>query len=192
LAIIKKHMNKILSIFILFLSIPLNSLGQNTEFIAMEYVGAIGNRIIKVWLTDEKIFAAKVKGLTSETTVSPALNESALVVNYENRSNPNSYVNKQKESIYNAVNFNKITPSEFLNLDKNNFVIKKKDIAEFYHNSKKKWGMGGYPHNGRIFVISTPTEFNRKKKREFILVGNQDEKPILEWLKNSKELDNKH
>ena len=158
---------------------------QKREFVAMEYVGGISNRIIKVWVTDDMIFAAKIKGVTSETTVSPVLNESELVVNHENRSNPDSYVNKREASAYDDLDFNQLTPEEFLEIDKKNFVIRKDDIIKFYHNPKRKVGMGGYPHNGRIFVISTPTEFNKKQKREFILIGDQDEKPILEWLRNS-------
>lgn len=43
--------------------------------------------------------------------------------------------------------------------------------------------MGGYPHNGRIIIVSSPSEFNSKKKREFILVGTQDERLILNWIK---------
>jgi len=33
------------------------------KFYSMEYVNIIGNRILKVWVTSEYIYAAKVKGL---------------------------------------------------------------------------------------------------------------------------------
>jgi len=33
------------------------------KFYAMEYVNIIGNRILKVWVTSEYIYAVKVKGL---------------------------------------------------------------------------------------------------------------------------------
>lgn len=173
-------MKTLLTIIIWLLCV--NCIAQTEEFTAMEYVGGIGNRILKVWVTDSLIFAAKVKGLTSETTFSP-LDNTELVVSNEKRHDHESYVNKEKSSIYSDIDFSSITPKKFLEIDSKNFVIRKIDIIDFYHNPKKKWGMGGYPHNGRIFIISNPTEYNSKKTREFILIGSQDEKPILEWIK---------
>lgn len=167
---------------ILICLLSFDNIAQTREFTAMEYVGGIGNRILKVWITDSLVFAAKVKGLTSETTFSP-LDNTQLVVSKDIRNNSDSYVDEEKSFKYNHIDFSSITPKEFLEIDNKNFVIRKRDILEFYHSSKKKWGMGGYPHNGRIFIISTPNEFNSKKTREFILIGDQDEKPILEWIK---------
>ncbi|MFD2034021.1 hypothetical protein ACFSKL_04420 [Belliella marina] len=174
-------MNKILGTIIICL-LSFDSVAQTKEFTAMEYVGGIGNRILKVWVTDSLIFAAKVKGLTSVTTYSP-LDNTQLVVSPEKRNNPDFYVDEEKSILYSHIDFSSITPKKFLEIDNKNFVIRKIDILESYHKSKKKWGMGGYTHNGRIFVISTPNEFNSKKKRELILIGDQDEKPILEWIK---------
>jgi hypothetical protein len=167
----------------ILLSLIVNNIfGQKKEFIAMEYVGGIGNRILKVRITDSLIFAAKVKGLTSETTPYSFINDTELVIPNEVRDNPNVYVQGKKELLYLDIDFDKITPEEFLRINSSNFVIRKRDISSFYHNPKKKWGMGNYPHNGRIFIVSTPSRFNKKEKREFILVGEQDEKPILEWI----------
>jgi hypothetical protein len=174
-------MTKLLTTSILFL-ILIDTAGQTREFTAMEYVGGIGNRILKVWITDSLIFAAKVKGLTSETTFSPIDNTELVVPNHK-RDDPNSYVNKERILSYRDIVFSTITPKTFLEIDSKNFVIRKIDIIKAYHNPKKKWGMGGYPHNGRIIVVSSPSEFNSKKKREFILIGAQDERPILNWIK---------
>lgn len=169
----------------ILLSFLLNKIfAQEREFIAMEYVGGIGNRILKVRITDSLIFAAKVKGLTSETTPYWFINNTELVIPDDVRDNPNAYVQSKKEVLYFDIDFGKITPTEFLKINQNNFVIRKSDLIKFYHNPKKKWGMGSYPHNGRIFIISRRSKFNEKEKRELILVGEQDEKAILEWIAN--------
>ncbi len=174
-------MMKFLTTSIIFLMF-IDSVGQTREFTAMEYVGGIGNRILKVWVTDSLIFAAKVKGMTSETTFSQIDNTELVIPRYK-RDDPNSYINEKRILSYHDIDFSKLTPKVFLEIDSKNFVIRKIDIKEAYHNPKKKWGMGRYPHNGRIVIVSIPSEFNRKKTREFILVGNQDERPILNWIK---------
>lgn len=174
-------MLKILATSIIFF-ILVEAAAQTNEFIAMEYVGGIGNRILKVWVTDSLIFAAKVKGYTVESLFNTDRNPE-LVIPYSKRNDPNSYVNKKKAQPYDSVDFSTITPRRFCEMDIENFVICKIDIIKVYHNPKKKWGMGRYPHNGRIIIVSSPGEFNNKKEREFILIGAQDEKPILNWIK---------
>ncbi len=71
----------------------------------------------------------------------------------------------------------------FLNADKDNFIIQKADIKRIYHNPKKKWGMGYYPHAGRIEIETTKTAENRKGDRELILVGDQNPDSVLTMLK---------
>lgn len=169
------------------LLVGLNSEAQKCKFIAMEYVGGISNRILKVWVTDSLIFAAKVKGPTSESTNIPSLvntllSETGMAIDPSDRSNPEAYVNQDKAKKYIDVDFNKITPDEFLKISSNGFVIARKDIIKFYHNPKKKWGMGRYPHNGRLFIESKKSRHNSKEEREFILIGDQDEIPILDCL----------
>jgi hypothetical protein len=80
------------------------SVAQTKEFTAMEYVGGIGNRILKVWITDSLVFAAKVKGLPSVTT-DPPLDNTQLVVSPENRNNTDFYVDEEKSNRYSQIDF---------------------------------------------------------------------------------------
>ena len=119
--------------------------------------------------------------MTSTTTFTP-LDDTDLVISEANRYDPNSYANQDKVLTYGEIDFTSILPVEFLSINKNNFVIRKADIIEVYHNPKNKWGMGPYPHNGRVIIISKTSDFNSKQKRELILVGDQAEGPILDWI----------
>jgi len=157
-------------------------IGQETEvFYSMEYVNTFGNRILKVWITDKYIFAAKVKGLTS---MGPAKGTSdKLVIPKDKRHDPKEYALLNEESKYTTINFNNIAPERFININPDNFVIARNKITTIEFINKKKWGMGNYPHNGRIKISSAKDEFNSKRKREFILIGDQDEEKILNSLK---------
>ena len=148
-------------------------------FYAMEYVNIIGNRILKVWITSERIFAAKVKGMTSETTRYSFINNTSLVVDRRKRNSPQEYANQTEEARYSEVDFNSINSIEFLEMNKGNFIITKTNIEDSYHNPAKKWGMGRYPHNGRIILRLKKESSNNKTKREFILIGKQNKNRIL-------------
>lgn len=152
-----------------------------TFFYAMEYINLFGNRILKVWITPNYIFAAKVKGLTSEITGYAFIDEN-FVVDPVFRENPKAYVNPKEENKYHSFFFDKLTPKQFMKLGVENFVLTKKSVSNISFTPKKKWGMGNYPHQGRIFIETSKEEFNKKKKREFIIIGNQDVERIMKAL----------
>lgn len=163
----------------------LQAFPQAKEFIAMEYVGGIGNRMLKVWVTDSFIFAAKVKGLSYSPIYKPA--DYDLTKTKELHYDPIDNINIKMSEKYDGLDFSNASPAEFLEIDEKNFAIAKVDIVDAWYNSRKKWGMGGYPHKGRIFIVSHPADYNSKRKREFILVGDQDGSAIMEWILSKRQ-----
>ena len=57
-----------------------------------------------------------------------------------------------------------------------NFALSHADITSVIFNPKKKWGMGPYPHDGRV-IVETST-----RRREFIILGKQSGREIAERL----------
>lgn len=51
------------------------------------------------------------------------------------------------------------------------------------HDPTKKWGMGYYPHTGKIEIEAIKTPMNRKGNKELILVGDQHPDHVLSLIK---------
>jgi hypothetical protein len=79
--------------------------------------------------------------------------------------NPYSYI---KSKYIAGVNECELLDGSILAQHKSNFVIKRANIKNAYHDPKKKWGMGYYPHDGKVYIET----FDGRKK-EFIILGNQ-------------------
>ncbi|WP_374950638.1 hypothetical protein [Mucilaginibacter sp.] len=142
-------------------------------FIAMQYKG-MSNCIYKVFVTDSTVMAAKVNGYIGVS--SPFKIGTTVPANVMH--DPEAYINRSLSSKYDSLlNDNQ----KFVKADKQNFIIRKEDIKRVYHNPEKKWGMGYYPHNGRIEIQTTKKVkgLNSETEREFILIGDQDPKTIL-------------
>jgi hypothetical protein len=73
--------------------------------------------------------------------------------------------------------YHDIDGNEILNVSGSNFKILQSDVLEVQQTNKKKWGMGSYPHDGRVFVKT-----KHQGQREFIILGNQSSKDITDWL----------
>ena len=63
--------------------------------------------------------------------------------------------------------------------NKANFRINISEINHIYYDPKKKWGMGNYPHDGKIYIET----FNGKRK-ELIILGGQSGQGIVDWITN--------
>ena len=140
------------------------------HFIAMEYKG-MSNCIYKVYVTDSLILGAKVNGYI---TVQPNYGIGKSIPK-DRMHDPEAYVDQTMDK-YDPVLSDH---AAFLSMDKENFILRKTDIRGIYHNPKKKWGMGYYPHAGRIEIETIKTPENRKGDRELILVGDQDPDQVL-------------
>ncbi|HEY2349402.1 MAG TPA: hypothetical protein VGH64_10310 [Puia sp.] len=140
-------------------------------FIAMEYKGML-NCIYKIYITDSLVLGAKVNGYI---TVQPNFGLGTSIP-FKVMHDPEAYVNKKKDEKYeNLLN----DPDAFLKTDKQNFIIRISDIKQVYHDPTPKWGMGYYPHTGKIMVEASKTTQNAKAEREFILVGDQNPSKVL-------------
>jgi len=168
-------------------------LEPKNNFVAMEYYWLIMNRTFLVLLTDDyligvqgngaiaveggkDIFASvNVKGINISVPISinyakPYINK--LVVRGD-LSNPYSYL---KAKYLEDIEDEDLMGDTFLKI-KANFRINKREIKNVYHDSKKKWGMGYYPHDGKIYIET----FDNKKK-ELIILGNQPGQEIVNWI----------
>lgn len=170
-------MKLLLLFFLVTKPIIINDIRVNEppHFIAMEYKG-FSNCIYKVYITDSLIMCAKVNGYI---TVEPNFGIGTTIPK-TSMHNPEAYVDSTMAAKYPDL------PSDipgFLKANNQNFIIRKKDIADITFNPQKKWGMGYYPHNGRVIVKVKEKVYNNKTEREFILIGDQNPEEVLTMLK---------
>jgi hypothetical protein len=156
---------------------------KGNHFVAMEYYGLILNRTFVVLLNQNGLTGLKVNGLVSVQGGDPITFAitSLMSVNGDT-SNPYSYI---KASYLKKLENLDLTSREILDVSSCNFNLSSRDIEEVTFTTKKKWGMGPYPHDGRVFV-----KLRSGKKREFIILGNQSAEDITNWI-NKKTFANK-
>ena len=88
--------------------------------------------------------------------------------------NPYSYL--KNKYLFEIESYNLLYESILL-ANKINFRINRNDIKNVYYDARKKWGMGYYPHDGKVYV-----ETKDNKKREFIILGEQSGQNIADWI----------
>jgi hypothetical protein len=140
---------------------------SNNHFVAMEYYRLILNRTFVVLITGEYLIGVQANGLVSiETNHDPLLNATigSLAIRGD-LTNPYSYI---KSKYFRKIENEDLTGPGLLSRNKINFRINRKEIKRVDYDSSKKWGMGYYPHDGKVYV-----ETFDGKKREFIILGNQ-------------------
>jgi hypothetical protein len=140
-------------------------LKEGNYFIAMEYYFGILNRTFLILLTDSFLLGLKVNGVVG-TGLPGDLNDR---FSYTNDSYVDAFLD---EDIYGA---------SILSVNKANFKINKTDIIEVNYDPRKKWGMGPYPHDGKIYIKT-----NDEKTREFIILGDQSGDEIKNLILGTK------
>jgi hypothetical protein len=133
-------------------------------FVAMQYYGGILNRTYLVFVTDELVCGAKVKGVIG----APAAPDARW-------KNPLFYVSPTLAGEYAAMD---VTSAGFLRRSRANFRIARGDIVDATFSEKPKWGMGSVPSSGRIFL-----RYKNGKTTELILLGTQDGNAIRDRLR---------
>jgi hypothetical protein len=131
------------------------AVGTAPWFAAMEYYALILNRTYKVFVTDQMLCGAKVRGLVSNPSVVPP-----------EMFDQKFWVRTQAAQIYDSFD---VTSEKFLQANSANFQIKWNEIAETDYLSGKKWGMGNVPHSGRLTL-----QLQSGHQRELILLGKQN------------------
>lgn len=127
------------------------------SFIAMEYYGLILNRTFEIHACYDGLAGIKVAGVIAAL---PQYTQSEY-------QDPKAFVSRQSQKKYSGI---EVCSNEVLKVDSSNFKLPFDDIASVEFIAKKKWGMGPVPHTGVLNIKLRTTN----KKREFILLGNQD------------------
>lgn len=153
-------------------------LTHDNHFVGMEYYFVILNRTFLVIKTDGYLVGILGNGMVSVEGGKDILTReitSNMAIKGD-LSNPYSYLkNKYLDKIANL----NLTNGSIIEENKSNFLIKLADIKSVVYNPSKKFGMGPYPHDGRVTI-----ETNDNKKREFIILGNQSGESIANFIRN--------
>lgn len=150
-------------------------LKEGNHFVAMEYYRLISNRTFLVLIGDEHLYGILGNGLISVKWISERDKKLAnATVVQNNLDNPYAYLNKD---FWNHIQEDPVNWSNLLDYHKSNFKIRLDSITAVTYNSKKKWGMSYYPHDGKVYV-----HYDQKKKKEFIILGNQSGEQIKNWI----------
>lgn len=151
-------------------------LTDNNHFVAMEYYYLILNRTFLVIKTKGYLIGIQGNGLVSVEGGKDILTRqitTSMAIKGD-LTNPYSYLkNKYLEKI---ADLNLIDGS-IIEANKTNFLIETSDIKSSVYNPSKKFGMGPYPHDGRVTI-----ETYNNIKREFIILGNQSGENIANFI----------
>jgi len=142
----------------------------------MEYYYLILNRTYLVIKERGYLIGIQGNGIVSAQGGGDLLTEivtSSLSINGD-LANPYSYLkNKYLQKIADL----NLLDGSIVAANSTNFLIRTIDIKSVVYNRKKKWGMGDYPHDGRVTV-----ETYDNRKREFIILGAQSGKDIAGFI----------
>lgn len=151
-------------------------LDDNNHFVAMQYYGVILNRTYLVLLTKELIIGIKVNGLigveSGGNVIAREISKTMTVKG--DLQNPYSYM---KSKYLDKVQDCELLDRSILDQDKANFIIQRMDISNAYYDPGKKWGMGYYPHDGKVYIVTRDG-----KKKELIILGHQSGEKIATLL----------
>lgn len=132
-------------------------------FVAMQYYFGILNRTYLVFVTDNLLCGAKVKGAIPAPRAPDARWQ-----------NPLFYVSPDLADRYTSMD---LAAEDFLSACRENFRIVRNEIRDVEFSQKPKWGMATVPYSGRIFL-----RLKNGRSIELILLGTQDGARIRERL----------
>jgi hypothetical protein len=148
---------------------------STNHFVAMEYYAFVLNRTYLVLLTKDYLIGLKVNGLvgveSNDGIISKWLSSKIAV-----KGDLNNYWNYVQPKLLKSYNDVNLLDGSILKVNRANFMLKKNDIAAVNYDSSKKWGMGYYPHDGKVFIKT------KSKTKEFIILGEQSCKKITDMI----------
>lgn len=147
---------------------------DENHFVAMEYYRLILNRTFMIVLTREKIIGIKVNGLVGVKTGNPTYDILHLHIDGDLQ-NPHAYINPKYIKRMSDID---LLSGDLTKVDRANFVINRSDVTAVEYDKSKKWGMGYYPHDGKVYVTQRD-----RSKREFIILGSQSGAAVRDRLK---------
>ncbi|MEO5980021.1 MAG: hypothetical protein ABIS36_09700 [Chryseolinea sp.] len=145
----------------------------DNHFVAMEYHLLILNRTFLILITDHELIGIKVHGPIGVESSDALANLLPLTVDGDLQ-NPYSYISPKYIDRIKDID---LKSNDFLKADISNFRINKSDIVDTSYDKNEKWGMGYYPHDGKVYVRTKDN-----KKREFIILGSQSGQEIKNRL----------
>ncbi len=145
----------------------------DNHFVAMEYYWLILNRTFLILITDNDLIGIKVHGLIGVESHDPLVNSLPLAIDGDLQ-NPYSYISMK---YIDRIKDTDLRSSDFLKLDSSNFRMNRSDIIETTYDKQKKWGMGYYPHDGKVYIKTRDN-----MRREFIILGSQSGQAIKNAL----------
>lgn len=148
---------------------------EGNHFVTMEYYALILNRTLLVLLTETYLVGVVANGLVGVRSGADPLTAiiTAKLSIHGDLDNPLSYLN---EKYLNRAKDLDLYGINLLRMNRANFRIRFDDISGVTYDPRKKWGMGYYPHDGRVYVST------QGKRREFIILGNQSGRDIAGWI----------
>ena len=152
------------------------NLTKDNHYIAMQYYGLIFNRTYLVLITDCHLIGIVANGLVSVQGGDPitSLITSSMAVDGD-LNNPLSYL---KEKYLKRVQDMDLLEDDVTNKHYANFRLKLSEIDSVKYDPSKKWGMGYYPHDGKVYIKA------KNKKREFIILGEQSGEHVAQVISN--------
>ncbi len=143
----------------------------------MEYYAGVLNRTYLVLMASEAIIGLIVHGIIASNDRGDALTRliASKMFPSGDLSNPMTYVDEKYRKKYSDVDLNN---GDLKLISKANFRSALSEVTDVYHDPSKKWGMGPYPHDGKVYI-----EFG-KSKREFIILGDQSGQKIVSAVKD--------
>jgi len=154
-------------------------LTDSNHFVAMQYYGLIFNRTYLVLIANNNLIGIVANGLVSVQSNDPlaSIITSQISVD-DDLNNPLSYL---KDKYLKRAEHLNLLNDNLKSVNSANFKINIKDIVSAEFDPSKKWGMGPYPHDGKIYITTND------KKHEFIILGSQSGKKILELIQNEQK-----
>ena len=154
-------------------------LTDSNHFIAMQYYGLIINRTYLVLFINNHLIGIVANGLVSVQSggALASIITSKMSVDGD-LLNPLSYL---KDKHLKRVEHLNLLEDNIKKTNSSNFRINIKDIISVDFDPSKKWGMGPYPHDGKIYLST------KDKKRELIILGSQSGEKILELIQNDQK-----
>ena len=152
-------------------------LADGNYFFAMEYYAGVLNRTYLVLTTAESIIGLVVHRTIASSNRGDPLTR-LITSNFSpsgDLSNPVAYVDEKYRTKYSDVD---LQNGDLKQISSANFRSALSEITDIYHDPNKKWGMGPYPHDGKVYI-----EFG-KSKREFVILGDQSGEKIVNAVKD--------
>jgi len=147
-------------------------------FVAMEYHAFILNRTFLILIAEGRMIGIVVSGVIAANDRGDHLTRlvSDKLSPDGDLTNPLTYINERYRKKYKDID---LVSGDLSTINKANFQIALSEITDVTYDPSKKWGVGPYPHDGKIYVTANGS------RREFIILGSQSGEKIAKVIQDS-------